>query len=260
MKNPKFKFIFAAYGIFWILLAVIGVLLSFGMPQKYVKIASTISSWTPTLAVFILFSKLNTGCDSRISFIKSRFRGKDWIKPALILFLVQAAIFFAASAVISLISNISYENVLSFSPSAVLITFISTILSGPLGEELGWRGYLFFEQSKQHGVIKGALLNGIVWILWHVPLWFIRGGSKLDLLFYIIAFSVTGICASVIMDVFLNKTKNLIIPIIVHFSLNFWVCFVNPEIPAHIILLSLTVFYVILAAFAIVYQRRHDRR
>ena len=143
-----------------------------------------------------------------------------------------------------------------------MIFFVSTALGGALGEELGWRGYLFWEQNKEYGVIKGAVFNGIVWTLWHVPLWFIRGGSKWALLIYIIAFTVTCISASVVMGFFYNKTKNLLIPIVIHFSLNFWVCFVNTE---HSLYTTLTmsamgVLYLLFAVFCVIFERRHKER
>ena len=39
----------------------------------------------------------------------------------------------------------------------------------PLGEELGWRGFAHPRMVLQrHGVVRGALIVGIVWGLWHL--------------------------------------------------------------------------------------------
>src|SRR3989344_2479732 len=61
-------------------------------------------------------------------------------------------------------------------PIALLITqIISSFLIGiiintipTLGEELGWRGFLFNE-TKQMGFWKSNLFIGIIWGIWHAP-------------------------------------------------------------------------------------------
>lgn len=256
VKNKKLLFIIGAYGIFWIFLCVIALSMALDMPQWLLKSMQTISSWTPTVAVLILFKKLDTGFDRRRDFIKSRFEGKKWVKPAIFLFLVQAVFFFAGAYLISIYSNRPYCELFVFDFPTVVVTFVSTVLSGASGEELGWRGFLFWEYRKEYGVIKSSLFTGVVWILWHIPLWFVRGGSGTELLMYIIAFAVSGISATVIMGVFYNKTKNMAITMIVHFSLNFWVCFITPEVPAHIILSALAIFYLIGALCCVAYQKK----
>lgn len=48
---------------------------------------------------------------------------------------------------------------------------------GALGEELGWRGYLF-EELRPLGFVRGALVTGALWTLWHVPLLFEGYGDR----------------------------------------------------------------------------------
>jgi membrane protease YdiL (CAAX protease family) len=43
-------------------------------------------------------------------------------------------------------------------------------LSSALGEEIGWRGFLVPELSKNMSFTATALLSGIVWSLWHYPI------------------------------------------------------------------------------------------
>ncbi len=227
--------------------------------QGIIKVASTICSWAPTMAVLLLFPKLQTGFDRRRDFIKSRFQGKGYAKTALLLFVVQAIVFFAAAGLISVYCKIPYNELFQLSASTVLLAIVSTALGGALGEELGWRGFLFWEHRKEHGVIKSSVYNGIIWTLWHIPLWFIRGGNGKDLLIYILAFALSAISAAIIMGVFYQKTKNLAVPMVIHFSLNFWVCLIRPEIPAHLILSAIAILYFIAAICCIIYQRKCDK-
>jgi len=44
-----------------------------------------------------------------------------------------------------------------------------------LGEEIGWRGLLVPELTKTNGFTKTALISGIIWASWHMPLVFLAG-------------------------------------------------------------------------------------
>ena len=62
-------------------------------------------------------------------------------------------------------------------PMYVLVTFISAITIAPLintvvalGEELGWRGFLYPQLKERFGKQTGWILGGIIWGVWHWPL------------------------------------------------------------------------------------------
>jgi membrane protease YdiL (CAAX protease family) len=62
-------------------------------------------------------------------------------------------------------------------PLYVLITAVSSITYAPLlnmiaalGEELGWRGFLYPQLKDRFGRTKGWLLGGVIWGAWHWPL------------------------------------------------------------------------------------------
>ncbi|MCK2372907.1 CPBP family glutamic-type intramembrane protease, partial [Escherichia coli] len=45
-------------------------------------------------------------------------------------------------------------------------------------EELGWRGIAQPELARRHGPLPAALVVGLVWALWHLPLFHIPGVSQ----------------------------------------------------------------------------------
>ncbi|MEN8833856.1 MAG: CPBP family intramembrane glutamic endopeptidase [Pacificibacter sp.] len=45
------------------------------------------------------------------------------------------------------------------------------LILGPLGEELGWRGYLQEHLNSRIGWLAASLLIGAIWFVWHLPLW-----------------------------------------------------------------------------------------
>ena len=61
---------------------------------------------------------------------------------------------------------------------AQLPSAIPLIILGPLSEELGWRGYAQDRlQTRWNGLVSG-LIVGVVWALWHLPLFFMVGTSQ----------------------------------------------------------------------------------
>jgi membrane protease YdiL (CAAX protease family) len=67
-------------------------------------------------------------------------------------------------------------------PMYVLITSAGCLTYAPLinmfpavGEEAGWRGYLYPELKKLYGRKKGILLGGVIWGAWHWPLIWLIG-------------------------------------------------------------------------------------
>jgi membrane protease YdiL (CAAX protease family) len=52
------------------------------------------------------------------------------------------------------------------------------ILFGGGQEEFGWRAYAMPRLEKLHGLWIGNIILGIVWALWHIPLWFINGTGQ----------------------------------------------------------------------------------
>lgn len=60
-------------------------------------------------------------------------------------------------------------------PVFVLPMLLFWIVFGPLPEELGWRGYALGGLLGRHSALVASLIIGVVWSLWHLPLYFIDG-------------------------------------------------------------------------------------
>ncbi len=58
-------------------------------------------------------------------------------------------------------------------PLAVLVAYGVTLLGsmiGSLGEEAGWRGFMYPNMQKMWGRNRALLVSGLIWAAWHVPL------------------------------------------------------------------------------------------
>lgn len=78
-----------------------------------------------------------------------------------------------------LIFLIIYFVITNFYPTFLPQTYSVTIWTLPLlliffflgaiGEEIGYMGYVYPKMDKKFGMIKGAILLGLIWSIWHYP-------------------------------------------------------------------------------------------
>ncbi|GAA2285252.1 hypothetical protein GCM10009853_045160 [Glycomyces scopariae] len=57
----------------------------------------------------------------------------------------------------------------------VLVFFLVLVVGGPLGEEPGWRNFATPRFQERFGPVRGTFALGLVWGLWHLPLFLIEG-------------------------------------------------------------------------------------
>jgi len=57
----------------------------------------------------------------------------------------------------------------------VAIFFILPIFDGPIGEEIGWRGFFLPLLMQRHNAIMASLIVALVWFLWHLPHYHVDG-------------------------------------------------------------------------------------
>jgi membrane protease YdiL (CAAX protease family) len=106
---------------------------------------------------------------------------------------------------------------------------VSGIVGGPLGEEIGWRGYALPRLTQRWGLAPASLLLGVVWACWHLPLFFLAGLTTYSdqfgqsfptYLLQVTAFSVAiawlmgntrgSLLLAVLMHSAINQTKDIV--------------------------------------------------
>jgi membrane protease YdiL (CAAX protease family) len=102
----------------------------------------------------------------------------------------------------------------------VLFLFAFMIFPGSaLGEELGWRGFVLPRMQARHSALKASLLIGILWGLWHLPLW-LTGTESHPISLYV-PFVVAVVASSVFYTWLYNNTGgNLLIVVLYHAATN----------------------------------------
>ena len=59
-----------------------------------------------------------------------------------------------------------------------LMMLLPLLILGPLSEELGWRGYALDRLQTRWNALTSSLILGVIWSLWHLPLFYIVGTSQ----------------------------------------------------------------------------------
>jgi len=106
-------------------------------------------------------------------------------------------------------------------PFAAFISF----MSGPWSEEFGWRGYALDRILTPLGLLAGTISLGLVWGVWHLPLFFMpytwHGQIGFGLAgFWIFMLRSVGL-ALLMTWVYLNTNRSILSGMFMHFTSNF---------------------------------------
>ncbi len=72
------------------------------------------------------------------------------------------------------------QNLLSNNLSAIILSILFASLI-PFIEEMGWRGYVLDRLQEKRSALVSSLILGVVWSLWHLPMFFIQGSYQAGL-------------------------------------------------------------------------------
>ena len=88
-----------------------------------------------------------------------------------------------------------------------------------LGEEIGWRGYALPRLQAGTSALGASLILGVIWGLWHLPLWLTGAPGRTPILYA--AFVVSTISLSVILTWVYNSTGgSLLMVVLLHATFN----------------------------------------
>ena len=105
---------------------------------------------------------------------------------------------------------------------AVPTTFAFVLLlGGPLGEEVGWRGFSQPRLQTKLGILQASIMIGLASALWHLPLFLIPSTVQSHL--PVGLFIVRSVALAVISGWIWNRSgRSLLLVLLFHASLNTW--------------------------------------
>jgi uncharacterized protein len=89
-----------------------------------------------------------------------------------------------------------------------------------LSEEVGWRGYALPGLIEKFGSLGASLLLGLLWALWHLPMFFVPDLSQYGNPF--VLYALTQIAWSVVMTFLYLRSGSVLIAMLFHIGINVW--------------------------------------
>jgi membrane protease YdiL (CAAX protease family) len=101
----------------------------------------------------------------------------------------------------------------------IAATLGSTLIGGQAGEEVGWRGYALPRLAERVGLGAGSVILGVVWALWHLPLFFAPGADTFGQSFPLYLLQVAAVSVAMAW-VFANTRGSLVPVMLLHAAVN----------------------------------------
>ena len=186
-RYKPFKFYFLTLLITWIALFTAAYFSYNENLTSYKYVFIYIAMLIPfTIAMFMIFG---SGNDELKKDFRNRLINLKLIRPKYLLFilLIMPVTLVLATAISLLFGQPVGQFALSPSFSmmggtAITVLFLGIILA-PTFEELGWRGYGVDSLAKKgRSLFKSTLIFGLLWNLFHIPLFFINGYYHYEIL------------------------------------------------------------------------------
>jgi membrane protease YdiL (CAAX protease family) len=126
---------------------------------------------------------------------------------------------------------------------------LALLLTGPLGEEAGWRGFLLPRLLERHTPLGASLLLGLIWAVWHVPIFL---HAEFSTLHGTLIFTGTIVCYTLVMTVlFLHTRQSVLLAIVIHWTFNVSYYLAAPKLFPGVDVRGLAFNYTRLTVFAL---------
>lgn len=113
-----------------------------------------------------------------------KYMGWKWPLITICVFLVITIIslFIGVGLLKYDIPTMDFMHAIIDNPIMLLLVLLISLISGPLNEEFGWRGYALDKLLLRFGFLEASLILGFIWGIWHLPWYFTPGQAQYNLL------------------------------------------------------------------------------
>ena len=225
------KYLLWAFGVAWVFQIIAGILYRKGNSMSY-SVLLAVSMFAP------LFAAVLSGTEIRSIGWKPHIKGNlRWI---LVAWFAPVALGVAGAALYFLLVPNALDTTFAYIRTSLglsvqlyaLIGAVSAMTYAPfvnmlfaVGEEAGWRGTMYPILKEHFGIVKGRLIGGAVWGVWHWPIMLLAGyeygttywGAPVTgpLLFCVIT-----IAMGILFDFLYEKTNCIWVPALCHGAIN----------------------------------------
>ena len=236
------KYLLWAFGVAWVFQIIAGILYRKGNSMSY-SVLLSVSMFAP------LFAAVLSGAEIRSIGWKPHIKGN--IRWILVAWFAPVALGAAGAALYFLLVPNALDTTFAYIRTSLGVESLSQLESAGLsvqlyacigavsamtyapfvnmlfavGEEAGWRGTMYPILKEHFGIVKGRLIGGAVWGVWHWPIMLLAGyeygttywgapvtGSLL--------FCVITIAMGILFDFLYEKTNCIWVPALCHGAIN----------------------------------------
>jgi membrane protease YdiL (CAAX protease family) len=228
-KYPLISFFVLAMGLTWIFM-ITDALGSHGiLPFRLPLPLMLLMGYMPTVAAVIVTGQTKGKAGVRALFRKLLIArvGIRWYLFAIfglaVLYVAAILIYnqFSGLPTVSILSqNLpAFKSPLELVPQIAILFLIVGIVNG---EELAWRGFALPRLQAKFNALISSLILGVIWAIFHLPLFFTTTGtSQADLSF--IGFLVSTIALTILFTWMYNNTRgSVLMAYLLHASANTW--------------------------------------
>jgi uncharacterized protein len=193
------------------------------MPQSVVggTILAIVSGFGPSLSGIFVVAFFSNHAKLRSWLVQCLNWRIDWRWYA-VAFCIPPAIMLLGVALYSLTGGMIQASISNDKLPLFIANFaLIFVVGGPLGEEFGWRGFALPAISARLNWRAASLLVGVIWSVWHLPLFYMAGTPQSHMSFLVFLLSTTA--ESVMFAWLFRNTGQSIVPaMIMHTSINGW--------------------------------------
>lgn len=205
-KKNLLLFFIISFMISW-LLWMPSILVSVGIISPGpIQILGNFAIFGPFIAAFVLSSiKAEKGEVKRLFLSGWNFKFKKiWI-IALFIPIFASGLALVLVSIIEPLNRLQYATpLIMWVPNFILYYFIG----GPFTEEYGWRGYALDRLQSKFNALYSSLILGLIWGLWHIPLFFIEGSVQNESSIPIYEFVLLQMVLSILYTWILNNNRD----------------------------------------------------
>ncbi|HEY6253264.1 MAG TPA: CPBP family intramembrane glutamic endopeptidase [Candidatus Angelobacter sp.] len=108
-----------------------------------------------------------------------------------------------------------------FGDEAWYLMLAAFIFSTPFqaGEEIGWRGYALPRMAGRMGLANASLVLGVIWALWHLPLFFVSEADTYRQPFFLYTLQVTALSVAIAW-LYARTNGSLLLVMLLHAAVN----------------------------------------
>lgn len=210
------KYLSVTFVVSWLLWGIVAIsgklgigVLAFGAPLG--SIFYVLGGVSPAICEIVLKKKSSSKEEFK-SFLKSIVNPKHSVW--MYVYAIGGAMVIQAIPVLFHLSEVKQPLYMGF------VMIIPMIIGGGV-EEIGWRGLLQPQLEEKCPHIVAAITVGVIWAVWHLPLWFIDGTNQQSLNFG--WFCINTIMLSFFIGSVTYVSNSIFMAIIAHASINaFW--------------------------------------